>query len=187
MRQSLSWIDQDALRAGLRELAPASTAHPLVELAWPRPDLASRDRMEAPPGPLRVAAGPGLFTLPAGPIPERLEAFVQWVGAHLGTERLFLVGQEGLCLAPVEAAPQLVVASAWVMDVWERARHVLGGKSGGSVVFQVTDGPTLLLVVEHGSWGTWGVGAILGAPPEPSLLGQVRLSLRAVVAAIEGS
>lgn len=96
------------------------------------------------------------------------------------------MGQEGLCLAPGDVAAQLVVASTWVMDVWDKARHVLGGERGGTVEFHVVDGPTLLLVVEHGLWGTWGVGAILGAPPEPTLLGPVRASLQAIVRSIEG-
>ncbi len=181
MRQSLSWIDRDALRDGLRDLAPVPTTHPLAELARPGPGTTSWLHGERP----LAQDVQREFTPPSGPIHERLEAFVQWAGAHLQSRQVFLVGQEGLCLAPVEIAPQLVIASTWVMDVWEKVRRALERDGGGTGVFQIAGGTALVLFVEQGSWGTWGLGAIVSGPPDPTVLLRIQHSLLSVIASIE--
>ncbi|HPW55803.1 MAG TPA: hypothetical protein PLP31_08730 [Thermoanaerobaculaceae bacterium] len=181
MRQSLSWIDRDALRDGLRDLAPVPTAHPLAELGRPASATTSRVYGERP----LAQDVPAEFTLPLGPIHERLEAFVQWAGAHLQSRQVFLVGQEGLCLAPVEVEPQLVLASTWVMDVWQKVRHVLERDGGGTGVFQIAGGTALVFLIEQGSWGTWGLGAIISGPPDPAVLLRIQHALLRVIASIE--
>lgn len=181
MRLSLSWIDRDALRDGLRDLAPIPTSpHPLAELARPGPGAGPAAQRGS-----TLRDSPAEFIPPPGPIHERLEAYVQWAGALLQSQQVFLVGQEGLCLAPLEIAPQLVVASTWVMDVWEKVRRALDRDGGGSGVFQIAGGTALVLLVERGSWGTWGLGAIVSCLPDPSAVRRVRHSFLVMIASIE--
>ncbi len=187
MRQSLSWIDPADLQSRLRELVPSKPAEPLAQIA--SLSLASRLPLRSRPAAVETtAAGQAPpFEPPRGTLQERLHAFLDWAGRYLEAEKSFLAGQEGLFLAPASVPQNLVVASTWVVNAWEKASEALGQRSGGWAIFEVPGGAMLVLVFAEGTWGMRGFGAIVRARPDSSVLSTIRRSLLELIRSIETS
>jgi len=145
--------------------------------------MPGRDRLVRPGAPLAVRPLP--FEPPPGTIQSKSDTFLRWAGDRLGSEKLFLAGHEGLCLAQSSLAPELVVSSTWAVSAWVKAREVLGCEGGGTAVFEGPGEKALVLVVEEGEWGMRGFGAIVGSQPEASILAEIGRSLRALIHSVE--
>jgi hypothetical protein len=202
MRQSLSWIDVDAMRATFAELAAPVATHPLAELARPpkRPEASAVPAQTAPAsGPTVSSApvstpaspvsapaatlAPSSFVPPDGAISERMVALLAWVGRRLGTTQAFMADQDGLALVAEDTTQELIAVSAWLMTSWEKAQRFLGGQGGNSALFELAPGRSLLLLTVRAPWGLCGLGIGLAAAPDPLAVAEVKQALAATITA----
>lgn len=180
MTSSISWIDRDGfaetlarIGVGSRQLAkrprPESPAEPLasetiLEVAIPEP--IAEEESTVPD-----------FEPPAGPLRQRLQAFMAWLLELSGSRIAFIVDRDGLPLVDREADPDLLAIASSVVELIESIKGRLLLPVGPAVMIELEQDQLMLVAVET-PIGKYIVGQVGDQPLSRELCSATAHALR---------
>ena len=188
--RSLFWIEPAAVTALLERLESDPSARAVPEPSVPEPSAPE----PSAPGPASDTKSGGIravsankrseepdFRAPDGPLEDRLDGLLAWLGDLSDCDQAFVADGEGLALVDRGARPELVAAVASVGERWAEMRGSWGLPRGPSLTIDLEGDDKLYLLLAESRWGRLNLGFVTRRALERPTLDRVAAAFRTAV------
>lgn len=123
------------------------------------------------------------FRPPPGRMPQRLDAFSEWVMRRTGASTLCVIDREGLMLLDRGSGDEVAAIASAFVSLIKRVRTSTESEMGGLVILGLADAKLLHMIEVETTLGEFAVCFVVAAQLRPELAAHIRDGL---LVAIEG-